>query len=227
LLNNRYQHHRRLEDASVRLGQRQRYDDPRDRVHGIETGADVGRRLCRVSRGGNPGGVGLHGFEKFDDLAPRHRIDLCCIAHKDGDRLDAGGEGGHIPRQDAVGELAVRRDRVDRSDLRQDRADKLPYCSRYLSIADCRSKFEARCVAALGPPYQHEAIRLPYVLTHTYTPDFIDPVAKVIIEPKGRFRTSADRTKLITLAKQHPEYTIRVWFLEPDRNFFGLIINNK
>lgn len=79
-----------------------------------------------------------------------------------------------------------------------------------------RSKFEARCAAELGPTFVHEVIRLPYTVVHHYLPDFVDVENKIIVESKGNFRSSADRTKLIAVKKSHPEWRIIIWFQDAD-----------
>ncbi|WP_426214321.1 endodeoxyribonuclease [Methylobacterium sp. NFXW15] len=68
--------------------------------------------------------------------------------------------------------------------------------------------------ATLGPEYSYESTYLPYTLAHRYLPDFIDPVAKRIIEVKGRFPAS-DRAKMRAIRKQHPDYRIEIRFQNP------------
>jgi hypothetical protein len=61
-----------------------------------------------------------------------------------------------------------------------------------------------------GTEWEYESMRLPYVTNHFYKPDFILPNG-VIIEVKGRF-TGKDRSKHLTVKKQHPELDIRFLF---------------
>jgi hypothetical protein len=79
-----------------------------------------------------------------------------------------------------------------------------------------RNPFEARCGRDLGASYQYEALKLSYVLECSYLPDFIDVDAKRIVEVKGRF-TAEDRRKMLAVKKAHPDYTISIWFSNPDQ----------
>jgi len=61
----------------------------------------------------------------------------------------------------------------------------------------------------------YETIKLSYVVTHTYTPDFtVSQTA--FIETKGRF-TGADRAKHLHIKKQHPNIEILLVFQDPHR----------
>lgn len=79
-----------------------------------------------------------------------------------------------------------------------------------------RSKLEERVADQLtrsGLEYSYESLKIPYVIparNAKYTPDFI--VGDVVIEAKGRFRTAADRQKLILVKQQHPELDLRLVF---------------
>lgn len=79
-----------------------------------------------------------------------------------------------------------------------------------------RNPFEERCAKALGPGYAYEAVKLPYVLECTYLPDFIDVAGKRIVEAKGLF-DAADRRKMKAVQKAYPDYTIEIWFTNPER----------
>lgn len=78
-----------------------------------------------------------------------------------------------------------------------------------------RNGFEAKCGAAFGPAYSYEPIKLTYTVERTYTPDFVDPVAKTIIETKGYF-PAADRSKMLAVKKANPDWRIEICFQRPD-----------
>lgn len=68
-------------------------------------------------------------------------------------------------------------------------------------------------LAGIDPKF--ETLKLPYRVEKncTYTPDF--PVhPKIIIETKGRFLT-ADRMKMLEVAKQYPDLEFRFAFSNP------------
>ncbi len=77
-----------------------------------------------------------------------------------------------------------------------------------------RNRFEQKVAAQVGPGFAYEAKRLPYTLSHTYLPDFINEQTKEIIEAKGRF-TAADRKKMLAVKAAHPDYTITIVFQNP------------
>ena len=79
-----------------------------------------------------------------------------------------------------------------------------------------RNGYEKRVAAQLGPDYEYEAIKLPYVTKHTYTPDFVDVEHKRIVEAKGYFRPS-DRAKMKAVRAAHPQYHIEIWFTNPNK----------
>lgn len=58
--------------------------------------------------------------------------------------------------------------------------------------------------------YQYETIRIEWVVSHKYLPDFILPNG-IVVETKGRF-VSADRRKHLEVKKQHPDIDIRFIF---------------
>lgn len=77
-----------------------------------------------------------------------------------------------------------------------------------------RSNLERRFHAA-HPTLGYETTRLPYVLRHTYTPDWtISETAYV--ETKGLW-TGADRQKVLQVKKQHPDVTVLMAFENPHR----------
>lgn len=76
-----------------------------------------------------------------------------------------------------------------------------------------RNKFEDAYQAA-HPNLKYEALKIPYVVTHNYTPDWIDPFTGAIYETKGRF-TSSDRSKHKYLKSQHPTLDVTIVFQRP------------
>jgi hypothetical protein len=82
-------------------------------------------------------------------------------------------------------------------------------------MAGYRNPFEARCARDLGPGWDYEPIKLPYVLECVYVPDFVDHAGKRIVEAKGRFPAS-DRRKMLAVKKAHPDYAYEIWFTNPD-----------
>jgi len=79
-----------------------------------------------------------------------------------------------------------------------------------------RNRFEAKVGATLPDTFQYEAMRLPFVLTHQYLPDWIDEDSKSIVEAKGRF-TATDRRKHLAIKAQYPDWTVTIVFQNPDR----------
>lgn len=71
-----------------------------------------------------------------------------------------------------------------------------------------------RKFAARNPGLKYEATKLPYVVTHTYTPDF-SLGDNLFVETKGLF-TSADRAKHLHIKKQHPEVKVLFVFQNPN-----------
>jgi hypothetical protein len=75
-----------------------------------------------------------------------------------------------------------------------------------------RSGFEATLANQLkrgGVDFQYETLKLEYVKTATYTPDFI--IGDIIIEAKGLW-TVEDRKKHLLIREQHPHLDIRLVF---------------
>lgn len=76
-----------------------------------------------------------------------------------------------------------------------------------------RSRLEEDFYRRYKLPY--ESTRLPYVVTHHYTPDWqVSPTA--FIETKGLF-TGADRQKHLHIKKQHPHIKVLLVFQDPNR----------
>tara|TARA_R100000406_G_scaffold91988_2_gene80395 strand:- start:828 stop:1181 length:354 start_codon:yes stop_codon:yes gene_type:complete len=79
-----------------------------------------------------------------------------------------------------------------------------------------RSGLEERVadlLVELGVKYEYETQKIPYVIAHNYSPDFILPNG-VILECKG-YWDSADRRKIKEVKKQHPELDLRMVFQAP------------
>lgn len=67
---------------------------------------------------------------------------------------------------------------------------------------------------ARGVPYEYEKLKLKYCVPaslHTYTPDIVLLNNGIVVELKGRF-TAADRKKMLTVKKDHPDKDIRMVF---------------
>ena len=65
----------------------------------------------------------------------------------------------------------------------------------------------------LGVKYEYESTKIPYVIQHNYTPDFVLPNG-VWIECKG-YWDSTDRRKIKSVKQQHPEIDLRMVFQSP------------
>lgn len=83
-------------------------------------------------------------------------------------------------------------------------------------LGDFDSKAEAACfnnAVSRGFNLVLHPEKIPYVIEHKYTPDFVLPNG-VFIEFKGYFWPE-DRTKHLTIKKQHPTLDIRFVFDSP------------
>ena len=78
-----------------------------------------------------------------------------------------------------------------------------------------RSQFEKILAVKMsqeGGKFKYETIRLPYVpKVRHYTPDFYIPETDIYIEAKGRL-TREDRSKMLLVKQQHPDWDIRFVF---------------
>lgn len=79
-------------------------------------------------------------------------------------------------------------------------------------MANFRSKLEQRFSSA-HPRMKYEVDKIPYISSHTYTPDF-KVKADVYVETKGRFLGS-DRSKHLRIKEQQPHITIIFVFQNP------------
>lgn len=91
--------------------------------------------------------------------------------------------------------------------------------------AKYRSRLEEKVAKQLADsslPFTYESVKIPYTVPERnakYTPDFVIPYASgedevktCFIESKGRFRTAAERQKLLLVKEQYPELDLRLVF---------------
>ena len=71
----------------------------------------------------------------------------------------------------------------------------------------------ADLLVELGVKYEYESTKVPYVIQHNYTPDFILPNG-VWLECKG-YWDSKDRKKIKEVIKQNPDIDLRMVFQAP------------
>tara|TARA_B100001564_G_C20346514_1_gene536958 strand:+ start:185 stop:538 length:354 start_codon:yes stop_codon:yes gene_type:complete len=79
-----------------------------------------------------------------------------------------------------------------------------------------RSKLEekvADLLVELGVKYEYETKKVPYVIEHIYTPDFILP-SGVILECKG-YWDAEDRRKIKAVKTLNPNLDLRMVFQSP------------
>ena len=87
-----------------------------------------------------------------------------------------------------------------------------------------RSGLEERIadlLVELGVKYEYESTKVPYVIQHNYTPDFILPNG-VWLEAKG-YWDSKDRKKIKSVIQQNPDIDLRMVFQAP----FNTISKNQ
>ena len=60
--------------------------------------------------------------------------------------------------------------------------------------------------------YEYESCKVPYVIEHTYCPDF--KVGDIYLETKGWLKSS-DRRKMLAVKKANPDLDIRLVFQAP------------
>jgi hypothetical protein len=82
-----------------------------------------------------------------------------------------------------------------------------------------RSKLEAAVwgkIEAVQSGAQFESLKLPYTLSHTYTPDIILPNG-VILEVKGKFVVKGvdSRPKMLAVKAAFPQLDVRFIFQNP------------
>jgi hypothetical protein len=79
-----------------------------------------------------------------------------------------------------------------------------------------RSKLEenvADLLKELGVSYEYESTKVPYVIRHNYTPDFV-LASGIFLETKG-YWDADDRRKILAVKKSNPELDIRMVFQAP------------
>jgi hypothetical protein len=79
-----------------------------------------------------------------------------------------------------------------------------------------RSKLEEKVailLQELGISYEYESTKVPYIIQHHYTPDFVLP-NYTYLETKG-YWDAADRRKILAVKKANPEIDLRMVFQAP------------
>lgn len=71
----------------------------------------------------------------------------------------------------------------------------------------------ADLMVELGVKYEYESTKVPYVIQHNYTPDFLLPNG-VYLECKGYWDPD-DRRKIKSVKEQNPDLDIRMVFQSP------------
>ena len=71
----------------------------------------------------------------------------------------------------------------------------------------------ADLLVELGVKYEYESTKVPYVIQHSYTPDFILPNG-IWLECKGYWDPD-DRRKIKAVKEQNPDLDIRMVFQSP------------
>ncbi|MEK9986098.1 MAG: hypothetical protein VW879_15285 [Opitutae bacterium] len=71
----------------------------------------------------------------------------------------------------------------------------------------------ADLLVELGVKYEYESTKVPYVIQHTYCPDFILPNG-IWLECKG-YWDAKDRRKLKAVKEQNPDIDLRMVFQAP------------
>lgn len=79
-----------------------------------------------------------------------------------------------------------------------------------------RSKLEERVadlMVELGVKYEYESTKIPYIIRHNYTPDFLLPNG-VYLECKGYWEPE-DRRKIKAVKEANPDMDLRMVFQSP------------
>jgi hypothetical protein len=67
-----------------------------------------------------------------------------------------------------------------------------------------------------GLEYTYEKVKLPYILSYNYIPDFFIPSRNIYIEAKGYLRQT-DQVKMRAVKRQHPDLDIRFVFMDAQK----------
>jgi len=78
-----------------------------------------------------------------------------------------------------------------------------------------RSKYEKTIKQLSDKRIKYEPIKLEYIVKKEYSPDFVLPNG-ILVEAKGNFRSTFERTKMLLIKEQNPEYEIRFLFQNPN-----------
>ena len=79
-----------------------------------------------------------------------------------------------------------------------------------------RSKLEEKVailLQELGISYEYESTKVPYIIQHHYTPDFVLP-NYTYLETKG-YWDATDRRKILAVKKDNPYLDLRMVFQSP------------
>ena len=71
----------------------------------------------------------------------------------------------------------------------------------------------ADLLSELNVYYEYESKKIPYVIQHNYTPDFVLP-NNIVLECKG-YWDPADRRKIKQVKKDNPDIDLRMVFQSP------------
>ena len=71
----------------------------------------------------------------------------------------------------------------------------------------------ADLLESLGISYEYESKKVPYIIQHNYTPDFLLP-NYTYLETKGYWDAN-DRRKILAVKKANPEIDLRMIFQSP------------
>lgn len=89
-----------------------------------------------------------------------------------------------------------------------------------MGMNNYRSKYEGRIAKNSPKTVEYEPFKIEYQpKLKRYTPDFKLPNG-IIVEAKGRFRTSEERTKMICVRDQNPQYDIRFLFMDANLRLY-------
>lgn len=79
-----------------------------------------------------------------------------------------------------------------------------------------RSGLEKDVASQLPEEWEYEALKMDYIVEHTYTPDFVHRSKRVMVEVKGFFR-QGDRQKYKSVQKCRPDWELVFLFSDPNK----------